>query len=351
MAHRENGPIMIRVVQIGAGYWGPNILRNVMSLKESVEMVAVADPDRNRLESVGRQYHDIELSSSSDELIAREDIDAVLIVTPAATHFELASRAISAGKHVFVEKPLTTTISEAEALTELAEKSGVILMVGHVFEYNAAVRKVEDLIESGELGEVYYIHGQRLNLGRVRQDVDVLWNLAPHDFSIVNRWMKDDPVLVQAQGLYRLQEGIADAVFVHLEYKDGRVCHLQLSWLDPLKVRRMTVIGSRKMAIYDDTSPDAKVQIHDKGIDRQNLDTALSEFSTFGEFQLVQRAGDLQIPKLEFQEPLRVEMEEFVSSVREGRKPLTDGYNGIRVVKCLEAASRSLKLGEPVGLG
>ncbi|MFC1529283.1 Gfo/Idh/MocA family protein [Gemmatimonadota bacterium] len=339
---------MISVAQIGVGYWGPNLLRNLYQLNDLFKVAGVVDQDENRIRSLKVTYPDIGMKAGdATEILSDRSIDAVVIATPVSTHFDLVKKALEMGKHVFVEKPITTSVAEASELVELAEKVGKVLMVGHVFEYNAAVHKVEELITSGELGEIYYIEGRRLNLGKVRTDVDALWNLAPHDISIMNRWMKDDPVRIQAHGLYKLQDDLADAVFVHMEYEDGRMCHLHVSWLYPLKVRSMTVIGSRKMVIYDDTSPDAKISIYDKGIDRRNLDETLGDFKTFGEFQLIQRAGEITIPKIDFREPLLVELSDFGAAIIENRSPEADGYSGLRVVKCLTAASRSLQSGHP----
>lgn len=338
---------MISVAQIGVGYWGPNLLRNLCQLNDLFTVSSVVDQDETRIRSIKDRYPDVNMKvGDANEIISDTSIDAVVIATPVSTHFDLVKRALETGKHVFVEKPITTSVTEASELVRLAEKAGKVLMVGHVFEYNAAVHKVEELITSGELGEIYYIEGRRLNLGQVRTDVDALWNLAPHDISIMNRWMKDDPVRIQAHGLYKLQADLADAVFVHMEYEDGRMCHLHVSWLYPLKVRSMTVIGSRKMVFYDDTSPDAKISIYDKGIDRKNLDETLGDFNTFGEFQLIQRAGDLRIPKIIFREPLLLELRDFGESIIEGRQPVADGISGLRVVRCLEAATRSLSSGK-----
>jgi len=337
---------MIRTAQLGLGYWGPNLLRNLIDLP-AVEVVAVADPDDDRRERWHSRYPGVEFSPSGEELIARDDIEAVVIATPAVTHYSLARQALDLGKHVFVEKPLALTVAEGSELVETAGRRDAVLMVGHVFEYNAAVRTVHDLIAGGDLGDVYYINGQRLNLGRVRQDVDALWNLAPHDLSIVNRWMGEDPVEVHAHGLYRLQKGIADAVFLNLSYRDGRICHLHVSWLYPQKVRSMAVIGSRKMVVYDDTSPSAKVQIYDKGIDRTDLSVDMGEYSSFGQFQLVTRAGDVHVPEIEFVEPLRTELEDFVRAIETGHPPEADGASGLRVIRCLETASRSLLSGQP----
>ncbi|MBT4612181.1 MAG: Gfo/Idh/MocA family oxidoreductase, partial [Gemmatimonadetes bacterium] len=267
------------------------------------------------------------------------------VSTPADTHYELALRVLESGRSVFVEKPLARTSKECERLIAEAEKRGVQLMVGHTFEFNAAVEYVENLIEARELGQVYYIYSQRLNLGVVRHDVNALWNLAPHDISIALRWLKRDPVRVAARGYTYLQAGVEDVVYVDLEFADGVAVHIHVSWLDPGKVRRMTVVGSRKMVVYDDASTEGKIQVFDKGIDREQLDDSLGEFDSFGKFQLTQRAGDVLIPKIDFVEPLKRECSHFVESVLSGKRPLTDGRNGLKVVRILEAATRSLQGG------
>ena len=215
-------------------------------------------------------------------------------------------------------------------------------MVGHTFEYNPAVQKVKEYIKGGDLGEVYYIYSQRLNLGQVRRDVNVFWNLAPHDISIVLCWLEEEPESVSAKGVTVLQKGIEDVVFLHMKFPGGRSAHIHTSWLDPNKVRRMTVVGSKKMVVYDDTLADARVQLFDKGVDRKNLSQNLGEYDDFGKFQLIQRAGDLLIPKVDATEPLRVECAHFVECVASGKKPQTDGANGLRVVKILEAGQASL---------
>ena len=218
-------------------------------------------------------------------------------------------------------------------------------MVGHTFEYNAAVQYVEECIDKRELGEIYYIYSQRLNLGVVRRDVNALWNLAPHDISIALRWLKQMPVAVDARGYTYLQEGVEDVVYLNLEFPDGVAVHIHVSWLDPGKVRRTTVVGSEKMVVYDDASTEAKIQVFDKGIDRRGIEGSLGDFDSFGKFQLIQRAGDVLIPRIDFSEPLRSECRHFAECLNEGRRPVTDGHNGLRVVKILEAASRSLAIG------
>lgn len=341
---------MVGIGVIGFGYWGPNLVRNVASLSEA-QLRVVCDRSADRLQEVGRLYPGVNLVDSGVEVLNRSDIDAVILATPADTHFDLARRVLQSGRSVFVEKPLARSASECEQLIELAAQKDLVLMVGHTFEYNAAVEYVDDLISRRDLGQIYYIYSQRLNLGVVRQDVNAMWNLAPHDISIALRWLKKEPVRVCARGYTYLQAGVEDVVYLDLEFDDGVAVHIHVSWLDPGKVRRTTVVGSRKMVVYDDASTEAKIQIFDKGIDREPITpegpayASLGEFDSFGKFQLTQRAGDLLIPKINFTEPLKRECSHFVDCVRENRRPLTDGESGLRVVRILEAATKSLRQG------
>ncbi len=341
---------MVGIGVIGFGYWGPNLVRNVASLSEA-QLRVVCDRSADRLEEVGRLYPGVDLVDSAVEVLNRSDIDAVILATPADTHFDLARRVLESGRSVFVEKPLARSASECEQLIELAAKKDLVLMVGHTFEYNAAVEYVDDLISRRDLGQIYYIYSQRLNLGVVRQDVNALWNLAPHDISIALRWLKKEPARVCARGYTYLQAGVEDVVYLDLEFDDGVAVHIHVSWLDPGKVRRTTVVGSRKMVVYDDASTEAKIQVFDKGIDREPITpdgpayASLGEFDSFGKFQLTQRAGDLLIPKIDFTEPLKRECSHFVDCVRENRRPLTDGESGLRVVRILEAGTKSLRQG------
>ena len=335
---------MVGIGVVGAGYWGPNLVRNFAAL-ESCRLRSVCDLSQERLAFVERNHPEVKVTGRLQDILDDEEIHGVAIATPVHSHFELAGRALNAGKSVLVEKPLARSVGECEQLLNTAQRMGTVLMVGHTFEFNAAVEHVENLIDGRELGDIHYIYSQRLNLGIVRHDVDAMWNLAPHDISIALRWLKRLPVTVNARGYTYLQEGISDVVFLNLEFDDGVAVHIHVSWLDPGKVRRMTVVGSRKMVVYDDVSTEAKIQLYDKGIDRENLGDSLGEFDSFGKFQLTQRAGDVLIPKLDFAEPLRLECAHFVGCIAEGKTPVTDGENGLRVVRVLEAASRSLERG------
>jgi predicted dehydrogenase len=335
--------VTTNVALVGLGYWGPNLARNLAILDDAT-LHTLCDAQADRLERVGRQYAGARLTGDFDSVLADEAIDAIVLATPVATHFDLAKRALQAGKHVMVEKPLAKTSAECEELVDLAERAGLVLMVGHVFLYNAAVRRMKAYIDSGELGDVRYVYSQRLNLGQVRNDVNALWNFAPHDLSILSYWLGCQPERVIARGYSYVQPAIEDVVFMTLDFPGGVGANVHISWLDPFKIRQMTVVGSEKMIVYDDVSTDARITIYDKGVSRtpRQQEGSLGTFETFGEFQLLLRAGDVLIPKVDFVEPLRVELQHFVDCIRKGEQPLTDGVNGLRVVRVLEAAQASM---------
>lgn len=329
---------MINVAVAGLGHWGPNLARNIAALPDA-RLHTLCDVSAERLDQVGRRYPGAKSQRDFDAVLGDPDVDAVIIATPVRTHFDMAATALKAGKHTFVEKPLAQTSDQCRELIALAKQHNLTLMVGHVFLYNAAVRKVKEYIESGELGEIYYIYSQRLNLGTIRQDVNALWNFAPHDLSILCYWLDAEPERVFARGYSYIQPGIEDVVFMTLDFPGGIGANVHISWLDPNKVRRMTVVGSQKMLVYDDVSPDAKIVIYDKGVTKKaNAGQSLGRYETFGEFQLLLRAGDVVIPKLDFVEPLKVECQHFVECICTGQHPLTDGYDGLRVVQALEVA-------------
>ncbi len=335
---------MIRLAQIGIGYWGKNLLRNFLATNDA-QVTAVCDRDPAVLEKIVVQYPLLQFSEHAQEIFGDDRIDAVAIATPSESHFELSKAALAAGKHVFVEKPMANSSASCKELVALAEKQKRVLMVGHTFLYNAAVLKVREFVQSGELGEIYYLYSQRLNLGRVRQDVDAMWNFAPHDLSIILYWLGKMPQRVSARGSAYLQKNIADVVFLQLEFEGGVTANIHVSWLDPNKVRRMTVVGSAKMVVYDDVPTDYKVRVYDRGITRQNLSASLGEFDSFGNFQLIQRAGDMLMPKVDFVEPLKVQCQHFIDCIVNEQKPLSDGENGLQVVRILEAAQRSMEAG------
>lgn len=334
----------VRIAQVGLGYWGPNLARNLATV-DGGELVTLCDADPVRLERMGKQVPFARRVTEYAEVLADDGVDAVVLATPVDTHFELARAALEARKHVLVEKPLATSSAECETLIALADAADRCLMVGHVFLFNAAVRKVKEYIDAGELGELYYVYSQRLNLGQVRSDVNAMWNFAPHDLSILCHWLGAEPTAVDAHGHSYIQPGVEDVVFMNLDFPDGVAANVHISWLDPLKVRRMTVVGSEKMVVYDDVSADAKVVVYDRGVTKRLKDrseASLGSYRSYGEFQLLLRAGDVLIPKVEFTEPLKLECQHFVDSIITGSTPLADGRQGLMVVRALEAAQRSL---------
>ena len=333
----------VNIGQIGCGYWGPNLLRNFNGLHDCF-VKAVAELDDKRADYINRNYPQVKVTKDYQHILDDPEIDAVVVATPARTHYGLAKAILQSNKHAFVEKPLAMTSSEVKELIAIAEEKNRIVMVGHTFEYNVAVRVLKEYISNDEIGDVYYIYSHRLNLGRVRQDVNVMWNLAPHDVSILIYILGIEPTSVSAKGASYIQEGIEDVVFMTLSFPNKIVSHVHVSWLDPNKVRRMTVVGSKKMVVYDDVS-DAKIQIYDKGITKENISNSLGEYDTFGKFQLIQRAGDIILPKIDFVEPLQTECSHFVDCILSNKKPLSDGYDALRVVKVLEAAQKSLDEG------
>lgn len=334
----------VRVGLVGCGYWGPNLARNVHEIAEA-ELVSCCDLDAGTLARMRMLYPQISVSGDAGDLMDDPDLEAVVIATPARTHFTLAKTALLAGKHVLVEKPLAMSSSEAQELMALAEERQRVLMVGHVFEYNPAVREMKSLIDRGELGQVYYIHSTRVNLGRVQSDINALWSIAPHDVSILIYLLGAMPETVSAHGGSYLNGTVEDVVFVVLRFPSGVLAHVHASWLDPGKARCMTVVGSRRMVVYDDVASEGKIKIYDKGVYRKGE-------PIFGEFQYRVHSGDIAIPKIDMTEPLRIECQHFAECIRSGRRPLTDGGSGLRVVRVLEAAQQSLnRAGETVTLG
>jgi len=330
----------VKVGVIGAGYWGPNLIRNMFQI---ADLTVVCDSDPKRLDYIGSLYPAVSRTTDHRQVFAASDVQAVVVATPARTHYRLTKAALVAGKHVLVEKPLALTSSEAWELVKLADQVNRVLMVGHTFMYNPAVRKMKELIDAGEIGDVYYVYSNRVNLGRVRQDINALWNIAPHDISILLYLLNRMPTWVAAQGAIFLQEGIEDVVFATLRFDGNVIAHVQVSWLDPSKVRRMTVVGSKKMIIYDDVASEGKIRIYNKGA------LKVGNEAIYGEYQIKLHSGDIYIPKIEMTEPLRNECIHFTECIETGQQPLTDGRNGWQVVRILEAAQRSLKSGgQPV---
>ena len=331
----ESRPIV--AAQIGCGYWGPNLLRNFSALPGcSIKYVVDSSPERRGF--VERNFPRTFAIDTVDAVLDDPEVDAIIVATPAGSHFTLANNALCAGKHVFVEKPLATKVSEVDDLARQAQPRRLVVMAGHTFVYNSAVRYVKELLDAGELGDIRYIYSQRLNLGRIRNDIDALWNFAPHDVSIIQYWLNDvEPVAVRRQGMAYMQEGIDDVVFLNLEYPGKIIANVHVSWLDPQKVRKMIVVGSRKMVVYDDVS-DHKIAIYDKGIDRKAVLGENMDFDNPQRAQFNYRSGDIVLPEIKFREPLRVEAEHFLECVRTGQTPLTGLQHARNVVSVLERA-------------
>lgn len=326
----------VRVGVIGCGYWGPKLIRNFSSLP-GAQLTAVADLDPKRLAQMAQLYPGIRTTQDSDELLAM-DLDAAVIATPLRTHFKLGRAALLAGKHVLIEKPLAASREEANRLVALADQFKRTLMVGHTFLYNPAVEAIKRLIDGGELGEIYYFRSTRANLGLFQTDMNVIWDLAPHDLSILNYLLQAEPLSLSAHGEYYVQKGIEDVAYVFLRYPGGVTAQIHLSWLDPCKIRRITIVGSRKMLVYDDVNTSEHIRIYDKGVEPPPDAT-----ETFGEFQLAYRNGDVVIPHIPLDEPLKVECQHFIHCIRTGEPSRSDGLNGLQVVKILEAAQKSLQ--------
>ncbi len=327
---------MIRVAVIGCGYWGPQHIRNFAASGRARVALAV-DLNRERLAHIARRYPGVRTTCEAASAF-EDDIDAVVVATPAGTHYQLARAALLAGKHVLVEKPLTTRVDHARELVHLAEARGLTLMTGHTFMYHPAVRTLAGLVRSGELGEIFYISATRVNLGLHRKDVDVLWDLAAHDISILRFLLGAQPRVGAVYGAAFHDPAVAEVAFAELRYPGGILANVHVSWLDPVKIRRMTVVGSRKMAVWDDVEPHDKLRIHDKGVARAPY------YDDFGQWQVAYRYGDVHVPHIPWEEPLRLECEHFLDCIRDGAPPLTDGRDGLAVVETLEACSAALVL-------
>jgi predicted dehydrogenase len=326
----------IRTAVVGCGYWGPKLIRNFHELPEA-RLTWVCDLWQERLDHVKELYPYVQTTHNYREVLG-SDVDAVVIATPVHTHSRLALEALRAGKHVLVEKPMTSGSDEAEMLVYEAERRGLVVMVGHTFEYNPAVEAVREIIASGQLGEIYYINAVRVNLGLFQPDINVLWDLAPHDVSILMFILGQVPESTRAHGGMYVQphRGLHDVAYVTLNFPSGVMASIQISWLDPCKIRRYTVVGSEKMLVYDDIEPKDKVMIYDKGVDRPPFS------DTEAEFHLSYRHGDAVAYPIRWVEPLREECRDFVECIQTGRQPRSSGEVGLKVVRVLEAAQRSL---------
>jgi predicted dehydrogenase len=329
---------LLTVAVIGCGYWGPNFIRNFTQFP-NVRMKIAVDLNKERLRHVAQLYPSVMTSTSVESVLADPEIDAAVVATPVSTHHPITRRLLEAGKHVLVEKPMAASIAEAEDLHRLATDRGLVLMAGHTFLYTAAVNKMRDLIVSGELGHIYYISTTRVNLGLFQEDINVVWDLAPHDVSILNYILDTEPLTVSATGQAYIQSGIEDVAFLNLRYPGDIVAHTHVSWLNPDKIRRTTVVGSRKMLVFDDVSMQEKIRVFDKGV------TVQPHYDTFGEFQLSYRFGDIYTPRLDDSEPLKNECQHFVQCILKRERPRSNGDAGLAVVRVMERACESIKQG------
>jgi predicted dehydrogenase len=332
----------VRVAIVGLGYWGPNLLRNLLEI-EAADVVRICDSRSERLVPFARRYPAIPSSGRFADVIADEQVDAVVIATPVPTHFGLASAALHAGKHVFVEKPLSASSDEARRLVDLAEDMDLVLMPGHTFLYSPPVVFVRELIESGMLGELYFISTSRVNLGLHQPDVSVAWDLGPHDFSILRYWLDETPTYVSALSRSCVFPDTPDVAFINLGFPSGTIAHIELAWLAPSKLRRTAIVGSERMVVYDDTTAEP-IRVFDSG-------ASLRDPGSFGEFQLSYRTGDIVSPRIDGVEPLLRQMEDFCRAIREHTVPRSSAALGLEVVEIIEAVDRSLsENGAPVGL-
>jgi predicted dehydrogenase len=323
----------VRVGVVGLGYWGPNLARNFDKLP-GAELRWICDSSDEARARWTPQFPGARETASFDDLLNDPEVDAVVVATHVPSHPDLAVRVLEAGKHCFVEKPLAQSVADAERVLAAAEASGKVLMVGHLLEYHPGLEKLKSIADSGELGDIHYIYSNRLNLGKLRQDENALWSLGAHDVSVVLRLAGDEePSEITAKGESYMRRGIEDVVFCYLRFPSGLAAHLHLSWLDPHKERRFTVVGSKQMATFDDMEIEQKLKVYDKGFDQS--------FSSFGEY--IQRSGDVWSPRISNEEPLAIECRHFVECIRTGERPRSDGASGLRVVRVLDALQRSLE--------
>jgi predicted dehydrogenase len=331
-------PDTVRVGVVGLGYWGPNLARNLAAI-EGCELSWLCDASEQARERLARSFPGARSTDVVGELLDDEALDAVVLATPVPTHAELAVAVAQAGKHCFVEKPLATTAADAERAVAAAEEAGTTLMVGHLLEYHPAVARLKELIDGAELGDLYYIYGNRLNLGKLRADENALWSLGAHDVSVALHLIGEEPEECIAHGASYVRGGVQDVVFCYLRFPSGTVAHLHLSWLDPHKERRLTVVGARRMATFDDMQIEGKLTIYDKGFDEDTR--------SWGEY--IARSGDTFSPQIPNVEPLRIECEHFIDCLRTGAVPRSDGRSGLRVVRVLERLQESLDQHPPAG--
>ena len=325
---------MIRLAVIGAGHWGPNLIRNFGAQDEAV-VSTVCDVDEEVLSKIRSQYPTVGLTADSNDVMKDADIDAVVVASSAVSHAPLVRAALEAGKDVFVEKPLALSVKDGEELVGLAEKKKRILMVGHLLEYHPAVEWIKNHIDKGSLGDIRYVYSTRVNLGKLRREENALWSFAPHDISVILFLVGSEPQEVTARGQAYLQDGVEDVVFLTIQFPDKVMAHIHVSWLDPHKIRKFTIVGSKEMVVFDDVESSEKIRVYDKGVDYKG------SYDSYGEL-LTLRIGDIHIPKVAMKEPLKIECQTFIESVQTRKPPRTDGHDGLRVLRVLDAAQKSL---------
>ena len=326
---------MIHVAVIGYGYWGPNLVRNFLET-DGARMAICCDMNARRLAHVESKYPRVEMTTSYDDVLNNSTIEAVVIATPVATHYEFVRKALEHGKHVLVEKPLAASVAEAESLIDIAAKRKLTLMVDHTFIYTGAVRKMKEIIGTGQLGDLYYFDSVRINLGLIQRDVNVLWDLAPHDIAILDHLVEEKPVSVCANGACHTGNGIENIAYLTVYFDSGLIAHFHNNWLAPVKIRTVLVGGSKRMILYDDMEPSEKVKVYDRGVEVANTEVVHNALISY-------RLGDMWAPKLDQTEALRLVTSEFINCIHSKRRPMTDGVSGLGVVKILEAAEMSIK--------
>jgi len=328
--------IRVKVGVVGCGYWGPNLARN-LSQTSDCEVAVLCDLSEQRLLHMQRLHAGARITRRFEDLLEDPEVNAIVVAVPLGQHYSMARRSLEAGKHVFVEKPLATSSAECQELAALAESRGLVLMVGHTFHFSPAVNRMKEIIESGDIGTVRYITARRLSLGLFQKDYNVAWDLAPHDLSIILHLLEESPQTVSCHGSSHVTRGVEDVTSMYLTFDRGCCAFVQSSWLDPKKVRQMTVVGSRRMIVYDDTEPLEKLRIYDARVD------VPPHYDTFAEFTYSYHHGDVYVPYIKQDEPLKIQCRHFIECIREGIQPITGGPEGLEIVRILEAANRSMR--------
>jgi predicted dehydrogenase len=328
----------LKVGVVGCGYWGPNLIRNLNNL-EGCNLKIMCDASQHRLNHLRRLYPEVEGATEYEHMLNGANLDAVLIATPVRFHHQMAKESLLAGKHTFIEKPMAASSAECEELVSIAREKGVVLMVGHTFLYSPVIQKIKEIVDYGDVGELRYITARRLNLGLFQKDINVTWDLAPHDISIILHIMEEEPVSVNCRGEAHVTPGIEDVTMLSLNFRKGRSAMIHSSWLDPRKIREMTIVGSRRMVVYDDLATLEKIKIFDVRVERP------PHYDSFAEFHYSYHYGDVYAPYVKQEEPLKIECQHFLDCIRTGKTPLTSGVKGLQVVKILEAATESIKKG------